>query len=95
MKALMFGWEFPPHILGGLGTASYGLTKGMSQQEDLETIFVIPKPWGDVKYLCIKDFHLPLNSNEKEIADFHAKLASKGIKGYAVGPIYMKSLLGM
>ena len=42
----------------------------------------------DVKYLCIKDFHLPLNSNEKEIADFHAKLASKGIKGYAVGPIY-------
>ena len=24
MKALMFGWEFPPHILGGLGTASYG-----------------------------------------------------------------------
>ena len=33
MKVLMFGWEFPPHILGGLGTASYGLTKGMSQQE--------------------------------------------------------------
>jgi len=30
MKALMYGWEFPPHILGGLGTASYGLTKGMS-----------------------------------------------------------------
>ena len=47
MKALMFGWEFPPHILGGLGTASFGLTKGMSKQEDLETIFVIPKPWGD------------------------------------------------
>ena len=47
MKALMFGWEFPPHILGGLGTASFGLTKGMSKQEDMETIFVIPKPWGD------------------------------------------------
>ncbi len=31
---------------GGLGTASYGLTKGMARQEDLETIFVIPKPWG-------------------------------------------------
>ena len=43
----MFGWEFPPHILGGLGTASFGLTKGMSKQEDMETIFVIPKPWGD------------------------------------------------
>lgn len=47
MKALMFGWEFPPHILGGLGTASYGLTKGMSKQKDMELTFVIPKPWGD------------------------------------------------
>ena len=47
MKVLMFGWEFPPHILGGLGTASYGLTKGMSQQEDMEISFCIPKPWGD------------------------------------------------
>lgn len=43
----MFGWEFPPHILGGLGTASYGLTRGMAQQEDMQILFVIPKPWGD------------------------------------------------
>lgn len=47
MKALMFGWEFPPHILGGLGTASYGLTRGMSTQADMDITFVIPKPWGD------------------------------------------------
>ncbi len=47
MKALMFGWEFPPHILGGLGTASYGLTRGMAQQDDMEITFVIPKPHGD------------------------------------------------
>ena len=47
MRALMFGWEFPPHILGGLGTASYGLIKGMSQQSDLDITFVMPKPWGD------------------------------------------------
>ena len=47
MKALMFGWEFPPHILGGLGTASYGLTKGMAMQPDMEITFVIPKPHGD------------------------------------------------
>ena len=43
----MFGWEFPPHSLGGLGTASYGLTRGMAQQEDMDITFVIPKPWGD------------------------------------------------
>lgn len=47
MKALMFGWEFPPHILGGLGTASYGLTRGMAEQHDMELVFVIPKPHGD------------------------------------------------
>mgnify|MGYP003311749665 FL=1 len=47
MRALMFGWEFPPHILGGLGTASYGLTRGMAQQDDMEILFVIPRPWGD------------------------------------------------
>lgn len=43
----MFGWEFPPHILGGLGTASYGLTKGMAQQNDMSIDFVIPKAHGD------------------------------------------------
>lgn len=48
----MFGWEFPPHILGGLGTASYGLTKGMHANGDMDITFVIPKPWGDEE----KDF---------------------------------------
>ena len=45
----------------------------------------------DMHYLCIKDFHLSLKSTNKEIADFHAKLAEKGVTGYAVGPIYMRS----
>ncbi len=47
MRVLMFGWEFPPHITGGLGTASYGLTKGMTTIDDVEVIFVVPKAWGD------------------------------------------------
>lgn len=47
MKVLMFGWEFPPHISGGLGTASYGLTKSLSAIEDLEILFVVPKLYGD------------------------------------------------
>lgn len=46
---------------------------------------------ADVHYLCIKDFHLPLKSTDTEIAAFHAKLKEKGVTGYAVGPIYMKS----
>ncbi len=46
MKVLMFGWEFPPHISGGLGTACFGLTKALSKQ-NLDLLFVVPKAFGD------------------------------------------------
>ena len=46
MRVLMFGWEFPPHIAGGLGTASYGLTRGLARN-GVEVIFVVPKAYGD------------------------------------------------
>lgn len=42
----MFGWEFPPHISGGLGTACYGLTKALAAQ-NVDIIFVVPKAYGD------------------------------------------------
>lgn len=45
----------------------------------------------DIHYLCIKDFHLPLDSTDEQIADFHAKLRAAGVVGYGVGPIYMKT----
>ncbi|MBN2635207.1 MAG: glycosyltransferase family 4 protein [Prolixibacteraceae bacterium] len=47
MKVLMFGWEFPPHISGGLGTACYGLTKGLTELNNIEISFVVPKAYGD------------------------------------------------
>ncbi len=47
MRVLMFGWEFPPHISGGLGTACYGLTRGMSVIPGLDILFVVPKAHGD------------------------------------------------
>ncbi len=46
MKVLMFGWEFPPHITGGLGTASYGFVKGLLKQ-GADVTFVVPKAYGD------------------------------------------------
>jgi glycosyltransferase involved in cell wall biosynthesis len=46
MKVLMFGWEFPPHITGGLGTACFGLTKGLLKH-GVEVQFVVPKAYGD------------------------------------------------
>ena len=46
MRVLMFGWEFPPHIAGGLGTACYGMTRGLARN-DVEVIFVMPRASGD------------------------------------------------
>lgn len=46
MRVLMFGWEFPPHITGGLGTACQGLVTGLAKA-DTEVIFVVPKTYGD------------------------------------------------
>ena len=42
MRVFMLGWEFPPFISGGLGTACYGLTRALSRQ-DTQIIFVLPK----------------------------------------------------
>jgi glycogen(starch) synthase len=46
MRVLMFGWEFPPHIAGGLGTACYGLTKALAKQ-NVKVLFVVPRLYGD------------------------------------------------
>jgi inosose dehydratase len=45
----------------------------------------------DMHYLCIKSFHLPLDSTPEQITQFHEKLKAKGVTGYAVGPISMKT----
>jgi len=68
-----------------LGMAGYTFVK-FDLDKTLETLQKC-----DVHYLCIKDFHLPLNSTDEQIAAFHAKLKEKGVTGYAVGPIYMRS----
>jgi glycosyltransferase involved in cell wall biosynthesis len=46
MKILMLGWEYPPHISGGLGTACEGLTSALARR-GLEIDFVVPKLYGE------------------------------------------------
>ena len=41
MKVFMLGWEFPPYISGGLGTACHGLTRGLDEL-GVEVLFVLP-----------------------------------------------------
>lgn len=70
----MFGWEFPPHISGGLGTASYGLTRGMTAMDDMEVIFVVPKIWGDEDQSVVT----LIGANNIPVA--HRKVHYKGFK---------------
>ena len=53
MRVLMFGWEFPPHIAGGLGTACHGLTKGLAKH-DVDILFVMPSASGDEDQSAVK-----------------------------------------
>jgi glycogen synthase len=46
MRALMLGWEYPPHIAGGLGTACLGLTRALAAQGE-DVTFVVPHRHGD------------------------------------------------
>ncbi len=77
MKVLMFGWEFPPHISGGLGTACYGLTKGMAELPDVEIIFVVPKAFGDEEQTNIHLIganQVPVSKKEVQFDDLKQKI---------------------
>jgi glycosyltransferase involved in cell wall biosynthesis len=63
MKVLMFGWEFPPHISGGLGTACFGLTQALLENE-VKVFFVVPRLHGDEQ---AKDVTL-INASEIDVA---------------------------
>lgn len=69
-----------------LGIAGYTFVKF-----DLDRTLAFMKQI-DVHYLCIKDFHLPLDADAGQIARFKQKLAEAEVLGYAVGPIYMKDV---
>ncbi|MCF8229463.1 MAG: glycosyltransferase family 4 protein [Bacteroidales bacterium] len=64
----MFGWEFPPHITGGLGTACFGLTKGLAKH-NVDVQFVVPKAYGDenqeaVRLLSASDVEIDVEDQE-------------------------------
>ena len=53
IKVLMFGWEFPPISSGGLGTACYGLTKGLSRK-NVDITLVLPEYPAGIKSEFVK-----------------------------------------
>ena len=76
MKVLMFGWEFPPHISGGLGTACFGLTKGMAYH-NMEVIFVVPKAFGDEDQRAVRIVSADqqtINLSDKTFQDYWKRM---------------------
>ncbi len=74
----MFGWEFPPHIAGGLGTACYGMTRGLARN-DVEVIFVVPRAYGDedqrfIKVVNASDVEAEFGSIDSGAEDILSKL---------------------
>jgi len=61
----MFGWEFPPHISGGLGTACYGLTQSL-MEENTEILFVVPKAHGDENFSLINASEILVQTSVEE-----------------------------
>ncbi|GMQ27288.1 glycosyltransferase family 4 protein [Algoriphagus sp. oki45] len=85
MRVLMFGWEFPPHISGGLGTACYGLVKGMNHHNQ-KVIFVVPKLWGDEENLAdfVNGSDISINYREKKFKKIWKNLTYLEVSSFLV-----------
>ncbi len=83
MRILTFGWEFPPYISGGLGTACFGITKGLTDLGQ-EVIFVLPRVQGEIKDAHVKllsaaHFVQPLGGEQGAIKSAADKLRMKTV----------------
>ena len=90
MKVLMFGWEFPPHIAGGLGTACYGLTKGLAKH-DVEVLFVMPSASGDEDESAVKI----INASDISVADVWGKTDISRLESFLNNVSFFKVSSGL
>ncbi|MHC4255270.1 MAG: glycosyltransferase family 4 protein [Planctomycetota bacterium] len=97
MKVLMLGWEFPPYISGGLGTACYGLTKAMDQL-GVQVTFILPKPIEE-SYTTHVKLLTPESICEEDIEFFREwknikfRTISSPLKPYTTPEIYNRRFL--
>ena len=84
MKAFMLGWEFPPFISGGLGTACYGLTKAMDKL-GIKVTFVLPRgtgnPTGLVKAVGANNMQTAMQS--EQFTNIKFRVISSNLRPYA------------
>jgi glycosyltransferase involved in cell wall biosynthesis len=94
-KVLMFGWEFPPFKSGGLGTACYGLTKGLARN-GCEVTFVMPVTPEGAKAKFVKLLGAGNNVRIKKVDScLKAYQTSSGYEdGYEYLPSSLKKVYG-
>jgi len=91
-KVLMLGWEFPPFISGGLGTACYGLTKAMDQL-GMQITFVLPrmvdeKYTGHVKLLSPTSRHTRELTGSTSFKNVKFRILQSPLQPYATAQLY-------
>lgn len=82
MKIFMLGWEFPPFISGGLGTACYGLTRAMDQL-GMEIMFVLPK-MVESEYATHVKLLTPGSRKSSSLSKFHEL---RNVRFHAIGSL--------
>jgi len=98
MRVFMLGWEFPPFISGGLGTACYGLTRAMSEM-GMEVLFVLPRPihtqFSTHVTMLVPRPGSPLGSQAYKLQDFQNvtfRTLTAAIKPYQDPKAYRQAL---
>jgi glycosyltransferase involved in cell wall biosynthesis len=99
----MLGWEFPPFISGGLGTACYGLTKAMSKL-GIEVTFVLPRPISVGSHSIHVQMRTPADINdsdvnwveyERNLKNIKFKAIDSPLKPYANNETYRREIEAM
>ncbi len=96
MKVFMLGWEFPPFISGGLGTACYGLTRAMDQL-GIEVFFVLPqmveaKYATHVKLLTPGSRKAPGSFKFSELKNVKFHTINSALQPYATAETYQRRI---
>ena len=96
----MLGWEFPPHISGGLGTACRGIANGLAERA-ANVVFVAPRLFGDeeesrLHLVAAGDVPLPLSEPAASIEELPERLQlaflESPLRPYQTEGAYARSL---
>jgi inosose dehydratase len=82
--------SMPDSVENGLNTFSIGMAGYTFKEFTVEKTIEMMKRIG-VANLSLKDFHMPMNSNQEQINAIIGKFKSAGINVYTVGVVYMKT----